>query len=362
MDRNPKANIYEMIREYGIVQHKKRQEFVVELVEGLIKSRSVIFSEIADKIRTDIKTESVERRIQDFFQKVSINYHSLALFLLSFIHHDRLTLSIDRTEWDYGKTQINFLCIAVCIGKMGVPLYFEILDNKSGNSNSEDRKELLSKLITAIGKERISLIVMDREFIGHQWLLWLKEEQIDFCVRVPKHHKIMNESGHVLSAQELLKEKKHVLKEAVIVDRASVNLSLSYDHNGDLLYLIGTIASKKLKQYYKSRWTIEVFFQSLKGRGFNLEKSCLRDLAKYKKLFAIVCIAYTLCWMTGIENGRKDPVKVKKHGYPQYSVFRRGLNFLREFFRSFDHVHLDKLENIVNKIYRRSLFILKTVG
>ena len=48
-----------MIREYGIVRHKKRQEFLSSMIEGLIKIRSVIFSEIADKIDKPIKEESI---------------------------------------------------------------------------------------------------------------------------------------------------------------------------------------------------------------------------------------------------------------------------------------------------------------
>jgi len=41
----------------------------------------------------------------------------------------------------------------------------------------------------------------------------------------------------------------------------------------------------------------EVFFQATKSRGFNMEESCLRCLEKYKKLFSIVSIAYTICWV-----------------------------------------------------------------
>jgi len=65
-----------------------------------------------------------------------------------------------------------------------------------------------------------------------------------------------------------------------------------------------------------------------------MEKSCLQSLEKYRKLFALVSMAYTICWATGIEDGRSNPVKVKKHGYPQYSVFRRGLNLMRAFFKN----------------------------
>jgi hypothetical protein len=89
---------------------------------------------------------------------------------LSFVHHSKLKLSIDRTEWDFVKTQINILCVIVSIGEMGVPLYFEMLDNKSGNSNYKDRIKLFTKIIETIGKQRIEMLLMDREFIGINWL------------------------------------------------------------------------------------------------------------------------------------------------------------------------------------------------
>lgn len=358
MEQCPKAKIYNLIRTTKLIKHKTRQEFLVELIKGVIKSRSVIFSEIADKVDRDIKTSSIERRIQDFFQKVNFDYENLALFLLSFIHHNQLELSIDRTEWDFGKTQINILCVVVSIGKMGVPLYFELLDNNSGNSNWEDRIKLLKTLIKVIGKERIRILLMDREFIGHKWLSWLKQEKIPFCVRVPKHHSILMADGTRKTAVELL-EGVGSCWSNVVVDHVVVNLSITVGTDGDLLYLIGTEPAKTLKAWYKKRWTIEVFFQSLKGRGFDLEKSNLRCLTKYRKLFAVVAMAYTICWATGIEHGRKEPVKRKNHGYPQYSVFRRGLNLIREFMkRNINPFFYQTIENATQRL----MLFLKTVG
>ena len=334
MDRSPLTNLYELIRSLGILKHKKRQKFLCSLLIGLIKSRSVQFCEIADKINTPILPSSIERRIQDFFQKVGFDYSQLILFFLGFIHHERLTLSIDRTEWDFGKTQINILCVVVSIGKMAVPLYFEMLENNSGNSNYAVRIELFKGLVKQVGIDRIEVLIMDREFIGHKWLKWLKKEDIDFCVRVPKHHKITLADGTCLKAEELVQGAKSLYLRDVVVDMVVVNLYLGYDKEGELLYLIASLPARELAGIYKKRWSIEVFFQALKGRGFNLEASRLRSLEKYKKLFAVVSMAYTLCWATGIEAGRTKPVKRKKHGYPQYSVFRRGLNKLRAFFKN----------------------------
>jgi hypothetical protein len=80
MELNPKVKIYNMFRELKIVPNKPRQKFLYEMIEGMIKSRSVIFSEIAENIDKPIKTSSIERRIQDFFKEVSFDYGQLIIF------------------------------------------------------------------------------------------------------------------------------------------------------------------------------------------------------------------------------------------------------------------------------------------
>ncbi len=359
MDKNPRAANYGLIRSLGVVKHKKRQEFLDCLIEGVIKSRSVVFSEIADKIDRPIKTESIERRIQDFFQKVEIDYLQLMPYFLSFVHHGRLTLSIDRTEWDFGSTQVNVLCVVANIGKMAVPVYFEVLDNNSGNSNQGDRIKLFARIVRLIGVDRIEMLIMDREFIGGEWLRWLKENAVCFCVRVPKHHKILMPDGEWARAEELFEDGGHTLLANVVVDGAVVNCCVSSDSKGELLFLIGTSKPHLLKKTYRRRWGIEVFFQALKGRGFNMEDSCLRSLEKYRKLFAVVSMAYTICWAAGIEEGKTNPVRPKKHGYPQYSVFRRGLNLMRKFYKK---QIVEPIQNIFHLARLRLDRLLKTIG
>ena len=358
-ERSPRELNYELIRSLGVVWHKKRQEFVDLIIGGMIKSRSVQFWEIAEGIDKAIKTESIERRIQDFFEKVSFDYQALMRYFLSFVHHDKLCLSIDRTEWDFGLTRINILCVIASIGKMGVPLYFEMLDNNSGNSHTEDRIKLFKEIVKLIGVERIEWLVMDREFIGHKWLKWLKSQQIDFCVRVPKSHKINLLGGQVLDAEGVVKSHGNLCEEDVIVDGVAINCNVSTDKNGELLYLIGTLNPASLKAIYRKRWTIEVFFQALKGRGFNMEESRLKCLKKYRKLFAVTAMAYTLCWAAGIEEAKSNPVKTKKHGYPQFSVFRRGLNLFRRYLKN---QIIDSIYRVFDNALARLMKFPKTIG
>ena len=102
--------------------------------------------------------------------------------------------------------------------------------------------------------------------------------------------------------------------------------------NGDLLYLFGTMGAQHLGQLYRRRWTIEACLQSLKGRGFDLGSTHLKeDLAKLKKLVALVSMAFGRCVSLGIhQHERVKKFKVKKHGYKTNSFFRHGLNTIRE--------------------------------
>jgi len=328
-----------------------------QMVEGMINSCSVHSSQIAHGVSdSDIKESSIVRGIERFFAKAEIDYVRLSALLLSLLNRDKLILSIDRTEWDYGKTRINILTLCVSVGKMGIPIYFEMLDNNSGNSNTDDRISVMKNLIKLVDKSRIACLIMDREFIGHQWLAWLRAEGIKFCVRVPKHHYLLDREGRQHKAEELLGDSKNVYLEGVVVDGVCVNAYLGYDKQGDLLYLIGDYCgSEGLKQLYKKRWAIETFFQALKGRGFHVEASCLLDLSRYRKLIALLCISYTICWRVAMEESKSKPVRVKAHGYPQYSVFRRGLNKMREFYKTkicseLEHILDEVLSLIVNYV------------
>ena len=127
------------------------------------------FQGIALRIESGAKLDLVERNIQSFFKHYDFDYQQVCLLLLLFLPKGKLTLPIDRTERDFGSCQCNILMIVAQNDSVGIPLYWELLDNKSGNSNCQNRQDLLQKLIQVIGAKRINVIVGDREFIGQKW-------------------------------------------------------------------------------------------------------------------------------------------------------------------------------------------------
>ena len=104
--------------------------------------------------------------------------------------------------------------------------------------------------------------------------------------------------------------------------------------DGDILFLFGNCEPKFLAQLYKKRWGIEVCFQNLKTRGFNLEETHLQDLKRIQKLIAMVSIAYAFCVSLGIYVNRKvKKIKVNVDNYKVNSFFRIGVNMIYENFR-----------------------------
>ena len=80
---------------------------------------------------------------------------------------------------------------------------------------------------------------------------------------------------------------------------------------------------------YKKRWGIEVLFANLKSRGFDLEQTHLVHEKRIEKLIALLAIALTWAHLVGEWVAIHNPLKIKKHGRKEMSIFRYGLDYLQ---------------------------------
>ena len=191
------AKITTLLQHLPVVRNLARKKFVGQFIIGLLKSRNVQFCEVAQHLNDAAKPASNETRIQDFFRKPDLNYLVLAQLVLRLLPATgKLRLCLDRTEWDFGQCQVNILLVTVGQGAFQVPLYWELLDNRSGNSNAADRIALLRVCVQVLGKHRIGLVLGDREFVGHAWFKWLRENDLNFVMRLPRHHQLTHPDGH----------------------------------------------------------------------------------------------------------------------------------------------------------------------
>lgn len=337
-----------------LVRHLSRQKFISQFVLALIKSRNVQFCEVAQHLNDAVKVASNETRIQDFFREVDLDYVLLAHLLLTLLPATgKLRLCLDRTEWDFGQCQVNILLVTVGRGEFQLPLYWELLDNRSGNSSAADRIALLQLCVQVVGRHRIGLVLGDREFVGHQWLKWLKDNGLNFIMRLPKHHQLTHPNGRRQAIADLCLVPGQVRRFGQCqVDGVWGRVWVKALAEGDFLFLFGNVGLAYMGQLYAKRWTIEQCFQNLKGRGFNLEASHLRCHHKLRQLVALVSLAYALCLSVGtVALHKSKPPARKNHGYRATSLSRHGLNILRQLTRP-GTSPLDPLARMIDALLR----------
>lgn len=74
-------------------------------------------------------------------------------------------MAIDRTNWQFGKTDINIFMLAVVHDGVAYPLLFTMLPKK-GTSNSQERIDLVQRYIGLFERGTIDCLLADREFVG----------------------------------------------------------------------------------------------------------------------------------------------------------------------------------------------------
>jgi len=355
------GNIFDLgIKESGKIINLSRKKCMFGIICGIIESRSVIYEKIAHHMNETVEDDSNLRRVQRFFAEMELDYTQIAIILMSFIPLRKLTLCIDRTNWKFGKLDINILTLTAKYKGVGIPILFEMLE-KRGNSNQQERIDLLDKFISIFGIKRIGCIIGDREFIGEKWYTHLLTSKIDFYIRIHKSHLVEIE-GSVISAFELLSGRIRRSVSEVKINNVIANIGATYLENPDdeddkYLIIITNKHPDAACKTYQNRWSIEVFFQSIKGRGLNIEDTHLEDILRIKKLVAMVCLAFVWCLTIGVwkDQAIKD-IRIKKHGYKANSFFRYGLNHLRKIFRNISEKvsqflnFIDNLWSVITKI------------
>ena len=117
----------------------------------------------------------------------------------------------------------------VCKG-VAFPLLFSMVD-KRGNSNSQERIDLVNRFIALFGKDNIKSIVADREFVGDSWSEFLNRNEIKYYIRIRNNFKVE------------LPHKNKTIKAWHLFNAYKINEFVYYPKivrvNGQLCYLSG---------------------------------------------------------------------------------------------------------------------------
>lgn len=329
----------------------QRLSMLSKLIIALLKLGTVSYSKLCLAINPTVSKDSNFKRIQRFMKEFSFCRKSYVNFVWRlFGDSDRwVALSIDRTNWKFGKQNINILLIGISYRGTAIPLIWKMLD-KRGNSSQAERIELVDELLDILDAEqtgKIRCILADREFIGSEWIAYLKKLPFTFFIRIRNntlvrkvakqkevHAKTLFGCAHFRS----LRKKRMLFGHQLHIGGQEIG-------DGEWLIIISDVSVKHAKNYYGERWGIEVFFGACKKRGFNFEDTHVTKPDRISNIVFLIAIAFCWALKTGehlLDNGHQIPIKkLKKRRARLFSIFRIGLDRLKELLLNFFNLNIE---------------------
>lgn len=320
--------------------HGARLSFLALFIIALLRVKTVNLVELATGFRNHAKIDSNFKRLQRFFRDFDLDYSVIAQVIVRMMEIPQpWVLSTDRTEWSFGQTRFNILMLGIVHNGVAYPLVWEMLDKK-GNSNSNERMDLVDRFYQIFPNAQVAYLTGDREFVGKQWLTYLLiEPTISFRLRIRKSDRIFDGKKDLRASTifaNLKPGQTQILSGRRLVWGRSVYVSALRLDDGELLIIVSPDSSQTAISDYAKRWGIETLFGMFKTRGFCLESTHFTDSERLSKLLALMSLA--LCWAIKIGDWlhQHQPIKIKKHGRLAKSIFRYGLDYLRSIVTDLD--------------------------
>ncbi|MGY0426291.1 MAG: IS4 family transposase [Polaribacter sp.] len=314
-----------------------RIKLIALFICALCKVQTVTFSKLANAFDTSSKSPSSLRRIQRFIANYSLSSDLVARLIFGLLPNkgEKLILSIDRTNWKFGKLDINIFMLGIVYKGVAFPLLFTMLP-KRGNSSTQERIDLIKRFIALFGKDCIDSLVADRKFVGQKWMKYLHQESIRYHIRIRKNFKIFlpskNKEIKAFYLFDTLKVGQYkAYHKTVKLGEQYCYISGCKISKGEFLILISLNKPTQAKEHYKQRWQIEMCFKAMKSSGFDIEKTHLNKIERIEKLVLLVMIAFVWCYKIGIYLHKLKPIKIKKHGRKAKSIFKNGLDYIANY-------------------------------
>ena len=138
-----------------------------------------------------LKPTHITNGCSDFSVTCEVDYAKIAQAVVALMAiPEPWTLSIDRTEWQFGDCVFNILMLGIVHEGVAFPVVWCLLD-KRGNSNSTERMKLFDQFLEYFRERDIACLTADREFALQDWFGYLFNEPLTpFRIRIRENHQL----------------------------------------------------------------------------------------------------------------------------------------------------------------------------
>jgi hypothetical protein len=320
-------------------ERKTRINNFVWLIVGIHQSRSVYLHRIAGKIPGKAKLLSFIQRLSRLLDNPAINvrmwYESIARNWIEnqANHLHQIRLIVDGTKIGFAH---QLLIVSLAYKRRAIPIAWTWVNHIKGHSTPDAQLDLLNYIRSLIPRGIAVLLVGDCEFGAVEVLQQLDGWYWDYVLRQKgRTHVCLSEQTKWCDFGSWVKKPgrsmwlgKGWLTQSNI---CPVNLLVHWKVGEDEPWCLATnLPDRHLTlQAYARRMWIEEMFGDMKGHGYDLGCTMLRNSDKLSRLTMAVALLYVWSISTGsktIHNGQRD--EVDRKGRRDLSVFQIGLRFI----------------------------------
>jgi hypothetical protein len=317
--------------------HPARMACFLAMIWSVIGARKVQLWALAEQFGGDAQQDSRIKRIARFLRGQAVEWADVAQCVMTLLAiPGPWTLVMDRTNWQFGRSERNYLVLAVVCNGNAIPLLVKDLA-RAGNSDTADRIALLERFLALFGRDKVFCLLADREFVGEDWLKWLIANRIPPCIRMRNNTLVRHPNGGKVPVKTLLRSLPvgHHRSWDEKLYGLTFRMTGCKINGGEFLVVLAAPTLKtELLPLYKIRWTIECLFKNTKSSGFLWEATHLVHAERAEKLVAVLALASALVTKEGLLQNALKPIPFRKTvAASLYSYFTYGLRTLADQFR-----------------------------
>lgn len=222
--------------------------------------------------------------------------------------------------------------LSVSYKLVAIPLFWTVLETK-GCCDDVEKQAIIERFLAEFSADQIRFVSADREFASKDWLKYLVDRQIGFRLRIKANARITDKRGKSIRASKMCRtlktDQRMEFRRCRKLWNQRVFVAVCRKADGDHVIVVSSEQSGRILLEYGERWRIETLFSNLKTRGFRLEDTHLTNGTRVSKLLSLLTLAGCWALLAGEFESATVPIKIKKHGRAEKSVFRLGFDTLR---------------------------------
>ena len=332
-----KNQLWQMSRHFSA---RQKQYFMVlaQLISGIIGSHQTQLSEIATSVsgagnnKAESRTTQYRRWLKNEQVEPSLYFAPFARALLEALSRSGpLVLIIDGSGVGQG---CMALVINVRYGGRALPIGWLVVKSKKGHLAQSLHLRLLKQVKPLVPATAQVVFLGDGEFDGCRLLRRLDYYGWKYVCRTAKNSRLYCEGEETNFAELGLQRGELVELSEVSFSRAGWGPLLALGvwdcSQEEPLYLVSNLGlGEEAVWYYKLRFHIETFFSDLKTRGFNIQRSHLKEPSRLARLLLAACLAYLwVCYLGSVVLKTNLVGAIGRPDRNELSLFTLGKRFL----------------------------------